>query len=236
MYKKLLYYFHKINNKRLIKEIAKIANEIIYSEKYDLTVKAVQQKIINEILEKNDSFNLVNVYITVNYTLYNKSPLDDLEVEDIYNQGEEIAKKIYESNDINLIQSYIDSESLKMEENLLKTNRYLENGKKAFMENPNSFFGALYKFENVAKGPSTFNETKDLKKLCDKLTNDVLECEQINAKQKELNDEISELTKINAMIKSGNLHEFELSLLNDMKLAKDLEKKLNSKTENEDAI
>jgi len=232
MYKKLLYYLLKRKNKRHIKKIAKITNEIIYSEKYDLAIQANQQKIINEVLAKNNSFNLVTVYITINYTLRDKSPLDDLDVEDIYNQSEEIAKNIYKSNDINLLRSYIDSESLKMGESLLKTKRYLENGKKAFGENPYSFFGALYKFEKVAKGPSTYEEAKRLKELCDKITDDVLEYKQIAVKQKELKDEIAELTKINAMIKNGNLNEFEESILKEKKLIEELEKKLNSQDEN----
>ena len=234
MYKKLLYYFLKRKKKQNIKKIAKIANEIIYSEKYDLAIKANQQKIINEVLEKDKSFNLVNVYITINYTLHDKSPLDDLDVEDIYNQGEEIAQKIYKSDDKDLLYSYIDSESFKLEQNLLNTKQYLENGKKHLWKIHIRFW-ALYKFENVAKGPSTYDEARNLKKLCDQLTYDALESDQISAKQKELKDEIAELIKINAINKSGNLHEFEQSLLNDIKLVEELEKKLHSRNENEDA-
>ncbi len=224
-----------------IKAIIQFANELIYSEKYNLDLESEQEKFIQKLSTTPDEIQLLETYRIVNRITKDQISLDDKAIEDLYEELENLKHELslsannshlHELN-IQLQKTYLESEKLKMHVNFLIIQQHINSGKKAFKQNSYSFQGKIYELERTAKGPATAEERSKIKNLTDGIIDMNEQLKKNELEKKELNKEIEDLNKLNDMIKNGGLEEFEQSLLRDMKLVSDLEKLHNENPKGE---
>lgn len=179
-------------------EREKFINKIIKTiHPFDLLLayKTINYTLYNQLpINENDLLIINNMLIDLEKKFEpNKSKLDKLEKEKakynlkikfnkkdlkLINLYEEFLKnnlemeKILIASDLNKLEykkNYIELEKSKLKANLMINHIYLEEGKKAFIENKYSYRGALYRLEKASKGHSTLEIREELKLQTDKI-------------------------------------------------------------------
>lgn len=178
MLSKLFDFFNTAKIKYNIRKIAKYADSLIYSEKYNLSEESEHSRFKEEIEHKCGSgTNLLQAYIVLNHTTYHRIAIEDVNMELLV---AEIMNAVSKPKDDKLISLLIKVEEAKLAANLLIMDLYLNAGKKAFDENEYSYRGIIYKAERANKGTLKKKDEESIKIL----SNDLSELESQSDRHK----------------------------------------------------
>lgn len=168
MLRKLSDFFKTAKTKYNIKKIAKYADSLIYSEKYNLSEESEHSRFKKEIEHKCGSgIKLLHAYTVLNHITYHRVAIEDVNMEFLVDEIRNVAN---EPKDNKLLSLLIKVEEAKLAANLLIMDIYLKAGKKAFDENEYSYRGIIYKAERANKGTLKKQDEETLKNLSDKLS------------------------------------------------------------------
>ena len=204
-------FWANLENKKKLNQIKNKINliyELIYSEKYNLTEDAEQERFIRKISGTHNPIQLLESYIVVNRITKYSLPISEYGIADLKKELENIKLKLNSSSSnlqAQLQEAYLESEKAKMSCNLLIKQQHIISGKAAFDKDPYSFIGMIYKMERAGRSPISLPELEKLKSISDQLHKKHQKVEEMELEQKELNNEIEELTRLKEQIKKNSL-------------------------------
>ena len=168
MFKNIIKYFRVKRERKQILRVVKLSHNLIFSEKYDLSIETEVEKFKIEI--KNICKNQIQVlqsYLIINSIL--QYTCVSIEETNLSSLSFLINDFQYKSKDEELLSLKIQVEESKLSINLLMIDAYVKAGKEAFEKNEYSYKGMIYRLEKAKKSAATLEEKKEFKNISEEI-------------------------------------------------------------------